>query len=278
MNKPLCIYHGKCIDGFTAAWAVNKAHGGNVEFVEAKYGDPAPAIGGRDVIIVDFSYPRDVMEWIISNAKSLIVLDHHKTAEAELDGLDKATEDVHVEFDMKRSGAGMAWDHFFSHRDRPMFLSYVEDRDLWNFNLPDSKAVNAALQSYHHRFEIWDILESTDIEDLIVEGIAIRRKQNKDTEEVIASTKTRMIISSIDVPVACVPHFMASDAGHIMAKGEAFSATYYDDADGDRIFSLRSDNKDPNAADVSQIAREHGGGGHKNAAGFKVKLAKIKEI
>jgi len=27
MNKPLCIYHGNCADGFTAAWAVWKRFG-----------------------------------------------------------------------------------------------------------------------------------------------------------------------------------------------------------------------------------------------------------
>lgn len=61
MNKPLCIYHGKCADGFTAAWAVYKAFGENVDFFEGVHGQEPPDVSGRDVILVDFSYKRAVL-------------------------------------------------------------------------------------------------------------------------------------------------------------------------------------------------------------------------
>jgi oligoribonuclease NrnB/cAMP/cGMP phosphodiesterase (DHH superfamily) len=135
MDKPLCIYHGNCLDGFTAAWVAHKYYKGEVDFHKGIYGDRAPDVSGRDVIIVDFSYKRPVMEWIISKSKSLLVLDHHKSAEEDLKGLDGATENVKVIFDMDRSGSGLTWDHFFPQRKRPLFLNYVEDRDLWRFKL-----------------------------------------------------------------------------------------------------------------------------------------------
>ena len=63
MARPLCIYHGNCADGFGAAWVVRRALGDNVEFVPGVYGFPNPEhIEGRDIIMVDFSYKRPVLD------------------------------------------------------------------------------------------------------------------------------------------------------------------------------------------------------------------------
>jgi hypothetical protein len=118
MQKPLVIYHGKCPDGMTAAWAVRKALGEG-DYVPANHGDAPPDVAGRDVVIVDFSYRRAIMEAMFAEAKSLLVLDHHKSAEAELADLPFAT------FDMGRSGAGMAWDWFHPGQPRPALVNLV---------------------------------------------------------------------------------------------------------------------------------------------------------
>ena len=61
MDKPLVIYHANCYDGFSAAWVFWHALGGNVDLWPAKYGEPPPRVEGREVYIVDFSYPRNEM-------------------------------------------------------------------------------------------------------------------------------------------------------------------------------------------------------------------------
>jgi len=109
-DKPLCIYHGNCVDGFGAAWVVRKFYGpDNVDFHAGKYQETPPDVTGRDVILVDFSYKRQVMETLISQAASVLIIDHHKTAQADLADLPGAT----VIFDMEHSGAVLAWIHFF---------------------------------------------------------------------------------------------------------------------------------------------------------------------
>jgi nanoRNase/pAp phosphatase (c-di-AMP/oligoRNAs hydrolase) len=102
----LVIYHGNCPDGFTAAWVTARKLG-DVELLAAKYGDDPPLeeATGRRVVIVDFSYPREKLEQLHATG-SLLVLDHHKTAEADLQGL------PYCVFDMQRSGARLAWDYF----------------------------------------------------------------------------------------------------------------------------------------------------------------------
>lgn len=143
MTKPLCIYHGNCFDGFTAAWAVWKRFGNNVDFFEGHYGVEPPDVTGRDVIIVDFSYKRPVLMEMAKVARTIFVLDHHKTAAEDLDGflsarsyepddLIKAAEfdatyPIRVNFDMNRSGSRAALsDHYCQPSDRYWLISGSE--------------------------------------------------------------------------------------------------------------------------------------------------------
>ena len=68
------------------------------------------------------------------------------------------------------------------------------------------------------------------------------------------------------MPVANLPYTLTSDAGHLLANGEPFAACYWDTPTG-RVFSLRSTD---DGLDVSEIAKKYGGGGHRNASGFRV--------
>jgi hypothetical protein len=169
-HRPLIIYHGRCPDGFCAAWVANRYFRqehvpvvGELEFVEANYGECPPDVSGRDVYILDFSYPRAQMVQLLASARSLVVLEHHKTAEAELKGLSSA-----FHFDNNRSGASMAWDLFFGGQ-RSWLVAYVEDRDLWRKALPDTEEVNAYISTLPFEFNEWDAQHDMGFRDSIVE-------------------------------------------------------------------------------------------------------------
>jgi oligoribonuclease NrnB/cAMP/cGMP phosphodiesterase (DHH superfamily) len=81
-----------------------------------------------------------------------------------------------------------------------------------------------------------------------------------------------MDIAGNNVPVLNAPYFWSPDAGHIMAQGEPFAACYWDVANGERVFSLRSAD---DGVDVSEIAKKFGGGGHPHASGFKVRQGQV---
>lgn len=293
-QKPFCIYHANCADGFGAAWVVRKYFGpAGVDFHPGVYNQPPPDVTGRDVIVVDFSYPRPVLDEMAKTARSILILDHHKSAAEDLAGLpapgcdwentlmwvlamgDAGERKVSALFDMNRSGAGLAWGFFFPCEWPPALLLHIEDRDLWRFELEHTREVTAALFSYPYDFDVWDELVQCAEEiaqgnaALLVEGEAILRKQDKDVRELIASAAHRIELAGHDVPALNCPHFFASEAGHILAKGEAFAACYYDSGTG-RHFSLRSV---ADGLDVAEIARQFGGGGHKHAAGFVWKFA-----
>ena len=267
--KTLCIHHGNCADGFAAAaWVVRKALGEeNVEFFAGVYQTLPPDVEDRDVILVDFSYKRPVMEKIISSAKSVTVLDHHKTAAADLEGLICAD----VVFDMNRSGAGITWDYFFPDQPRPQLINHIEDRDLWRFALPKTREIQANVFSYPYDFKVWDQLMAADPAVLAVEGTAIERKHFKDIAELVKVCRRELKIGGIVVPAASLPYTLTSDAGHMMATEHAskIGVCYWDTLAG-RVFSLRSTDDGP---DVSAIAKQYGGGGHAHAAGFTVPFA-----
>lgn len=261
--RTLCIYHADCSDGFAAAWAVRKFFGGEVDFHRGVYGESPPEVAGRDVILVDFSYPRDVMLALIDGAKSVLIIDHHKTAEEDLRDLPAKALTV---FDMRKSGAMLTWNHLFPGEMAPLLFDHIQDRDLWLFHLPMTREITAAVFSYPMTFESWDSLLQRPMLELEQEGRTIERKHRADVAALVKGTSRRINFGTVSVPVANVPWMFASDVGGELAKGELFAATYYDDADG-RRWSLRSTN---DGADVSAIAKAFGGGGHRNAAGFRM--------
>jgi uncharacterized protein len=171
---------------------------------------------------------------------------------------------------MGRSGAQIAWDFFHGapHGHRPALIDYVADRDLWRFQLPRSREISAWLYSQKFDFDQWTSCAAEihlHFDAVADQGNAILRQHDKNVASLIRATERRMVIGGHNVPVANVPHFMASDAGGIMAEGKPFAATYYD-RPGGRVFSLRSRD---GGVDVAEIAASYGGGGHAQAAGFQ---------
>jgi oligoribonuclease NrnB/cAMP/cGMP phosphodiesterase (DHH superfamily) len=288
--KILCIYHGQCADGFGAAWVVRKALGTeNVEFYPGVYQEPPPNVAGRDVILMDFSYKRPVLDEMARAAHSILILDHHKTAAADLADLPPAPKwsiwqgcgigddpplsiglRVRAVFDMDRSGAGMAWDYFFPGEARPALLNHIEDRDLWRFSLDGTREIQANIFSHPYDFEVWDRLMGDDPQSLRAEGLAIERKHFKDIAELVKATQRSMVIGGVEIPVANLPYTLTSDAGHQMAMAHpSRMACCYWDTPGGRVFSLRSTDDGP---DVSAVAKKYGGGGHMHAAGFRMEI------
>src|SRR5205807_2421923 len=90
---------------------------------------PPPQVTDCNVIMVDFSYKRAVLENMARTVNSILILDHHKTAAEDLAGLPplpgfptwreaawngKLSQSIRMSalFDMDRSGAALAWDYF----------------------------------------------------------------------------------------------------------------------------------------------------------------------
>ena len=269
MSDITCIYHGNCADGYGAYMAVLHHHNYTGVFGFAgNYGQPTPPddrIVDKIVIIVDFSYPRDVLLDMASKAKSLIVIDHHKSAQEDLSG-GVWPENVTIHFDMEHSGAMLAW-LWFNEANPPQLIRHIEDRDLWRFKLSGTKEVMAAVFSYPYNVMDWrELMFERDINDLRIEGQALRRDMTKRINALLEQYSYMGTFAGFNVPMLNAPHFYASEAGSIMCEHHHFAVVYSYSGDYVHV-SLRS--KD-DGEDVSVIANQFGGGGHRNAAGLRI--------
>lgn len=274
-ERTICIYHANCCDGMGAAWVVHKALNENddVEFIAANYQGELPEVKDAHVIIVDFSFKQDQMREIAKQANSVLVIDHHKTAQAELIPLIEQGI-IHGVFDMEKSGAMLAWNYFFPNEEPPRLIEHIQDRDLWKFELVGTREIQAALYSYPMELELWDELMETDTGKLYLEGVAIDRAHKKNVNGLVEFCSYQSSIAGFLVPTLNCNYMFASDAGNILAKDAPFSATYQE-TEGYRKYSLRSVD---GGMDVSEIASKFGGGGHKHAAGFKIAIEDLHKL
>lgn len=277
-TNPLIIYHANCIDGFTAAWAAWKKFGDSASYEPHNYGQAITSdkFKDRSVYIVDFSFPRNLLTAICSVAKSVTILDHHKTAQEDLTDWAEKPANCYIVFDMNRSGAGITWDYFFPEEQRPKLVNAVEDRDLWKFKLPDTKNIHAFLAIQDKTFQYWELVHrslgsTVGYETVVNQGIVLIRQFSKFCDEISETAREVDIFINGEkltgLAANCSGQF-ASEVGNILAKRSAtFGATYFSDQTGAVKWSLRSEG----LYDVSRIAKHFGGGGHRNAAGFTLK-------
>lgn len=270
--RTVVIYHANCSDGFCSAWLMHSVFP-NAVFHAANYDDEPPEFYDNDeVYILDFSYPREVMLGIKLRVKYLLVLDHHKTAQAACEGLDFCV------FDMNKSGAGLTLQFLESQGYKlPIgagkLVNYVQDRDLWRHSLSYTKEVNAAIRSYPFEFDEWYNLAAVlhvDDTRLTDEGTAILRYRSQIIKKHVEKSTQVQINGVLGLEVCCTVGEIISDIGEMLGAMYPIGAVY-SDMNGIRQYSLRS-----TTVDVSAIAKTFGGGGHAMAAGFRIPITEIK--
>lgn len=266
--KTACLHHNDS-DGWGSAYSLWKALKATNEllFIEVQYGQEPPYEALREfkpdqVYIVDFSYKAPVLKDFLNEFPETMVIDHHVSA---MDDLDAAFVDCALGgfiFAVHSSGCVLTWQHFFPEEEIPDILLYVQDRDLWKFELENSKEINAFIASLPKDFEEWDQFYTPEAYDA---GRAIIRLQEKAIERRLKDVR---MIKIDDYTVPCVnASENISELGSAMCEAypdAPFSVSYCDRGDGKRIYSLRS----RNGFDVSEVAKMFFGGGHPGAAGF----------
>lgn len=261
------LYHGGCPDGFGSAYAAWKKFGSgeHIEYIGCSYGsDILPDIQeGDKVYIFDFSFEREILlEWA-DIAATLVLEDHHISAQRKLDDL------PFTHFDMDHSGAYLAWKYFHPNTDVPLLLKYIEDRDLWRNELEFHDEVGLYIYSHEQTFEMWDEVSldlSLMFPNVVDAGKAIARFRDR-LVDIICSSAEYMSLGGF-VPITVNTPVLQSEVGHRLLQDHPnapFSASYSTQKDGSTLFSLRSMD---DRHDVSKIATKLGGGGHHNASGF----------
>lgn len=268
----ICIYHASCTDGFGAAWSVKEySKLANIPFTffSAHYNRPPPDVSGHNVVMVDFSYPLPQVKAMLEEAAHITIIDHHATAIEMLKDFEHPNLTKFLDND--KSGAGLAWEYYHS-VEKPPLIAHIEDRDLWRFKLPNTKEIIEAVMSYDMKFDVWDSLMEMPLEKLRDEGRVLMRLTNKTIKGTISQKPLELMIGGHLVPVYNITQHISETLSKIASEQPVpFAASFFINTEG-YIFSLRStDLKE----DVGAIAKMYGGGGHRNASGFKVSNLEI---
>jgi uncharacterized protein len=274
--KVVCYYH-RDMDGYAAACIVKTKYP-NAEFISVQYGEDwdVNKIINSTCIIVDFSFPE--MEDLKQYPNELIWIDHHKTAK---ETQRKVWEDERVKGlrRLDKSGCELAWEFFYPEEPAPKVIQLIGDYDTWTFKYGDeTKNFNRGFYTivdletpnqnliYFKEDELKSVITVGEIISDIKIGEVKQDFENGFVKEIIFNgnkyqTKVFNTVRNINE----LGNYTTSEKGFDIALIWWYKLNQI-------IVSLRS-----SEVDVSEIAKQHGGGGHKLAAGYFIE-DKMKQI
>ncbi|NMM07005.1 MAG: phosphoesterase [Polaromonas sp.] len=279
--QPLVIYHGRrCPDGFASALAAWLFYEGRAEFLGLDHGDikspdDLPALDRRAVYILDFSFSPEIMRGIEARAAKLVLLDHHKSAAEKLSGFACRCGVVH--FDMHKSGARLAWEFFQPARPLPDLVRFIEDRDIWVWQYPESAGFLAALDMEAFEFARWAEIASfspVQLAAFMARGQAMDEKFSKLAADIAEGAQPVTFNGQHGLMVNAPGVFHSLIGNTLSEKSATFALMWVVAKDGVIKVGLRSQR----GFDCIPLAESMGGGGHAQACGFKMGNERLPEL
>lgn len=258
------IYHGKCRDGISAAYAAWKKFGDRATYIPVQTQQEPPAgLEGKTLYILDYSYPKHTLDALAARNRSVIVIDHHLSAR------DAVTAFPQNVFDMKHSGAMLAWAYFHPETPAPRIFAYIEEHDLWKHELPHTGEVAAAIGQYDLTLADWDrLVRDTESEEgfgaLIEHGAVLRAYIDRHVEELASYAEPVRFEEHTVYAVNCARPYRSAVGNLLAERHPPFAIVWYRYG-GAFHLSLRSIGD----CNVAEIAERYGGGGHRNAASIR---------
>lgn len=237
------------------------------------------AVGSRLLIVIDLSIPSDMIKHFQQNGWRVVVIDHHASAPGIVGEEFAASEDF-IYSPNELSGAGLALKWIDDLKlaitaGERRLIQYVQDRDLWTWKLPLSRAVSNVITHTKLDPQAWSSLVgrfSTEFAEVANEGYAMQTVLDEQLRRLTGNNLVAWIPvrDKIQVPIVNTP-ILISEIGEIMAqKGNnplGLAIMWYVTAQGNIACSFRSREKDGKIFDCAKFAEKFGGGGHKPAAG-----------
>lgn len=274
----ICIYHSRDLDGKCSAAIIKKKYP-LCELYPFDYGESLKL----DYISNNHSiaYLCDVIpeeESFLELAKKLKLfwIDHHQSAisMSEKNGLS-------VLEGKRESGRASAcrlcWEYEFDY-NVPKGVALLSDYDIWNLHSEEVLEFQYGMRSLGSNSpedNIWDKIFSYD--DDFVKDIVNRGKMVLEVEDINNAEKCKLFAFE-----SLIDGYKAITLGMLGCNSRTFKSVWnpdkYDvmmsigirefEGNENDIFSV-SLYTDKRNIDVSKIAKNHGGGGHKQAAGFQ---------
>jgi oligoribonuclease NrnB/cAMP/cGMP phosphodiesterase (DHH superfamily) len=311
MERIAVVFHKGCPDGYGALSAVVKKYGVKNLFYDEdrdliyNYDDSFVAIPTNHS--TDFTRLRELLERYkgdsftlymvdifvekifevakeFSNLKRVVIIDHHKTAEEKIkEGVPEGLKDrFEIHFNMDRSAAALGWE--LLHGFVPEVMAYIEDRDIWKWEIPDANFVLTALDSeVFNRLKpneiverLLELVENFPKEELARKGASMIEFKESVVERLVNNSAHYIELPSGHRLLAVNSPVFQSEIGNRLAQisPDGVACVYSIAPKEEGVFvncSLRSV-----VGKAREIAQANGGGGHDNAAGCRVLLEKVK--
>lgn len=293
MNK-LIITHANCVDGCCSCAILKEKYKDSATYLEIDYADADPAYPERydafmnvakearngEVIMADICLNKPIVEMFLEHNNKVVIIDHHKTMKPIVDQLRELKHnqpaikiEIHFSDDNSQSGAMLTWKYLHPNIEPPLIVKIVEDYDLWRFAFgEDTKGLHAALldgkqpKDYDKQFFIDLLRDESNVHAMIEKGkviyhdyIEMLKSYANNAESVKLGGYTGLMVNA--------PMQYRSDLGDIVNKmSGSYAMIWEEQPDGIIACSLRS----VKGFDVKAIAEKFGGGGHTEAAAFRV--------
>ena len=299
MIKYIIAYHKAtpiydCPDGICAAWITATALGKeNCELVgmvhekndaysiESLPFDPV----GKNIVMLDFSYPAWLMQYIAGKAESFLCLDHHETRQKDIGSINGFSDRVLGVYSPNEvdCGATLTWKHFHGEKEKPWFLTATFAGDTGAFGYYDQECpmleaittqMSAILEGKHgaETFEVFDQLLDMNIFEVQNAGESLLKERNDATEVELKTTQLEWVeIAGCKVPLLKIQNpFLDKHLAYVgakLAQDYKHSFVVIQGVEPNK-YSLRSHRSSP--FHLGKIAERYGGGGHRHAAGYSI--------
>lgn len=243
----------------------------------------------EEIYIVDYSIPPHQMETLLeAYTKNVTWIDHHKSAIEQYKAYPELLKSIDgVRFD-GISATGLCYLYFTDDLSNtgnytkdyykmmrclelaPFGIQYINDWDVWNHFIPETKSFMIALQAMPDIWEspmndFWDSLgenDTTRLNSMIATGVDMTRFRDSWAKQFRNRYGFEINLEGHLIYCLNLGNANSEYFGDLLDKyeavmtfcfnGELFNASIYSDGN----------------LDVSEIAKKFGGGGHKGASGF----------
>jgi oligoribonuclease NrnB/cAMP/cGMP phosphodiesterase (DHH superfamily) len=295
----ICIYHSKDLDGICSGAIVQRKYP-DAKMIGWDYGEPIPGIldfaGEEDVIMIDVTFPMDMIKNLVHMVKNLTIIDHHigflKDYLAAFDPtlkdnaesitsnwtLDTASGFTYI-YEKGIAACEIGWKYLFPNEQLPEAVKLLSMYDTWRQNeieydwkdhiLPfqyGTRLVCNSLDNFPKWYLSTEAKGDMEVYEVITEGKLIIKYQDTENEKICRNAFPQEFKG---LRAICVntTNFSSNTFNPVWDE-EKYDimipfAYFGNDLCKASLYTTKPD------IDCSALAKSKGGGGHRMAAGFE---------
>lgn len=304
-NLPVLIIHDDDLDGWASRYAAYKKFGSEADYAYLGHESDQDSVDWglipeqpHKIYLLDYNWPLESL-FEIAETHELTVIDHHSSFAETVDQHGEYRAQTPVEmslgeeptvkfmnqepydpdrdvsfrylFSDDNAACVLTWQDLFK-KEPPKLLRHVEDMDLWNWEMEFTDEIITALYTLGpdiHAFKNF-VGNTSDLLDIGVHLVDQRYKLVQSICENIEIRDAEIQGTSYTLGIVNASTFRSYVGDYVLdVHPDVDIAVIFriEDFSGEQDvrFSLRSREEGPN---VGALAKQSGGGGHEEAAGF----------